>query len=52
MDGAEHPPAIIPEYLSIARRSSFEARMNGAAELRDDAVSARTRLGVIGFYSR
>lgn len=49
-DGAEHPPAIIPEYLSRAARS-FEGRMMSLPNSETIPFKAETA-GIIGFYSR
>lgn len=48
--GAENPPAMIPEYLERAPRS-FEARMVSQPTLETIPFKADTA-GVIGFYSR
>lgn len=50
LDGAEHPPAIIPEYLSRAPRS-FEGRMTALPNSETIPFRAETA-GIIGFYSR
>jgi len=49
-DGAEHPPTVLPEYLTRAPRS-FEGRMTAAPNAETIPFKADTA-GVIGFYSR
>lgn len=48
--GAENPPAVIPEYLERAA-NSFEGRMVATPNLETIPFKADTA-GVIGFYSR
>ena len=50
MDGVEHPPAIIPEYLARAPKS-FEGRMTALPNSETIPFKAETA-GIIGFYSR
>lgn len=50
MDGVEHPPAIIPEYLARAPKS-FEGRMTALPNAETIPFKAETA-GIIGFYSR
>jgi small subunit ribosomal protein S4 len=49
-DGAESPPAVIPEYLERSARS-FEGTMVGTPNLETIPFKANLA-GVIGFYSR
>ena len=49
-DGAEHPPAMIPEYLARAPKS-FEGRMSSLPNADTIPFKAETA-GIIGFYSR
>jgi small subunit ribosomal protein S4 len=49
-DGAESPPAVMPEYLERAPKS-FEGRMTATPNLETIPFKAETA-GVIGFYSR
>ena len=49
-DGAENPPAALPEYLERAPRS-FEGKMTMTPNL--DTIPCKSEMaGVIGFYSR
>ncbi len=50
MDGAENPPAVVPEYLERAPKS-FEGRMTATPNLETIPFKTDTA-GVIGFYSR
>jgi small subunit ribosomal protein S4 len=50
LEGAENPPAAIPEYLERAPRS-FEARMVATPNL-DTVPFKPDTAGIIGFYSR
>jgi small subunit ribosomal protein S4 len=49
-EGAEHPPALIPEYLERAPKS-FEGRMKSLPNSETLPFKPETA-GVIGFYSR
>lgn len=50
VDGAENPPAVMPEYLERAPKS-FEGKMTATPNLETIPFKAETA-GVIGFYSR
>ncbi len=50
MEGAEHPPAAMPEYLERAPKA-FEAKMTATPNLDTIPFKVDT-LGVIGYYSR
>jgi len=49
-DGAENPPAVMPEYIERAPKS-FEGKMTATPNLETIPFKAETA-GVIGFYSR